>query len=116
MSPNPGEDLRPLARIVSGRRAVACHAGVEDDGGDGTEPGKTLIFDEVDAGIGGRVADVVGARLRRSGSDSRCCASRTCRRSRRGVDALPDRQAVRRDRTVTAFNARSTRSIEESGA
>jgi DNA repair protein RecN (Recombination protein N) len=26
-------------------------------------PGKTLIFDEVDAGIGGRVADVVGARL-----------------------------------------------------
>ncbi len=30
-------------------------------------PGKTLIFDEVDAGIGGRVADVVGARLRRWG-------------------------------------------------
>jgi DNA repair protein RecN (Recombination protein N) len=27
------------------------------------EPGKTLIFDEVDAGIGGAVADVVGARL-----------------------------------------------------
>jgi DNA repair protein RecN (Recombination protein N) len=27
-------------------------------------PGKTLIFDEVDAGIGGRVADVVGSRLR----------------------------------------------------
>jgi DNA repair protein RecN (Recombination protein N) len=27
-------------------------------------PGKTLIFDEVDAGIGGAVADVVGARLR----------------------------------------------------
>ena len=28
-------------------------------------PGKTLIFDEVDAGIGGAVADVVGARLQR---------------------------------------------------
>ena len=27
-------------------------------------PGKTLIFDEVDAGIGGTVADVVGGRLR----------------------------------------------------
>ncbi|HOQ62125.1 MAG TPA: hypothetical protein PKZ08_15970, partial [Vicinamibacterales bacterium] len=27
-------------------------------------PGKTLVFDEVDAGIGGRVADVVGRRLR----------------------------------------------------
>ena len=30
----------------------------------GNDPGKTLIFDEVDAGIGGRVADVVGMRLR----------------------------------------------------
>jgi DNA repair protein RecN (Recombination protein N) len=30
-------------------------------------PGKTLIFDEVDAGIGGRVADVVGERLRQLG-------------------------------------------------
>jgi DNA repair protein RecN (Recombination protein N) len=30
-------------------------------------PGKTLIFDEVDAGIGGAVADVVGARLQRLG-------------------------------------------------
>ena len=30
-----------------------------------TRPGKTLIFDEVDAGIGGAVADVVGARLQR---------------------------------------------------
>ena len=27
-------------------------------------PGKTLIFDEIDAGIGGRVADVVGKKLR----------------------------------------------------
>jgi DNA repair protein RecN (Recombination protein N) len=30
-------------------------------------PGKTLIFDEVDAGIGGAVADLVGARLQRLG-------------------------------------------------
>jgi DNA repair protein RecN (Recombination protein N) len=30
-------------------------------------PGKTLIFDEVDAGIGGRVATVVGDKLRRLG-------------------------------------------------
>jgi DNA repair protein RecN (Recombination protein N) len=31
-------------------------------------PGKTLVFDEVDAGIGGRVADVVGQRLQGLGS------------------------------------------------
>ena len=74
VSPNPGEDLRPLARIVSGGelsrvmlaiKTLAAATGPR--GGAPAEPGKTLIFDEVDAGIGGRVADVVGARLRALG-------------------------------------------------
>ena len=64
ISPNPGEDLRPLARIASGgelsRIMLALKALASTDA-----PGKTLIFDEVDAGIGGAVADVVGARLQR---------------------------------------------------
>jgi DNA repair protein RecN (Recombination protein N) len=63
LSPNPGEDLRPLARIASGgelsRIMLALKTLATTDA-----PGKTLIFDEVDAGIGGAVADVVGARLR----------------------------------------------------
>ena len=61
LSPNVGEDLRPLAKIVSGgelsRIMLALKTlGVSDDS-------KTLIFDEVDAGIGGRVATVVGQKL-----------------------------------------------------
>ena len=64
ISPNPGEDLRPLARIASGgelsRIMLALKTLASTDA-----PGKTLIFDEVDAGIGGAVADVVGARLQR---------------------------------------------------
>ena len=64
ISPNPGEELRPLARIASGgelsRIMLALKTLATTDA-----PGKTLIFDEVDAGIGGAVADVVGARLRR---------------------------------------------------
>ena len=66
ISPNPGEDVRPLARIASGGElsrimlALKTLAGVNMS----DAPGKTLIFDEVDAGIGGAVADVVGARLR----------------------------------------------------
>lgn len=67
ISPNPGEDLRPLARIASGgelsRVMLALKTLASTDA-----PGKTLIFDEVDAGIGGAVADVVGARLLRLGS------------------------------------------------
>lgn len=63
ISPNPGEDLRPLARIASGgelsRIMLALKTLASTDA-----PGKTLVFDEVDAGIGGAAADVVGMRLR----------------------------------------------------
>jgi DNA repair protein RecN (Recombination protein N) len=80
VSPNPGEDLRPLARIVSGgelsRIMLAIKtlmAGSRHGFSDATDrPPSTaapgLIFDEVDAGIGGRVADVVGRKLRTLGS------------------------------------------------
>ena len=61
-SANPGEDLRPLAKIASGgelsRVMLALKTLASTD-----VPGKTLIFDEVDAGIGGRVAESVGDKL-----------------------------------------------------
>jgi len=63
LSPNPGEELRPLARIASGGElsrillALNAASGLET-------AGKTLVFDEVDAGIGGRVAEVVGRKLK----------------------------------------------------
>jgi len=63
LSPNPGEELRPLARIASGgelsRILLALKSVASVD-----QPGKTLVFDEVDAGIGGRVAEVVGRKLK----------------------------------------------------
>ena len=66
VSPNPGEELRPLARIASGgelsRVMLALRTLTIGDA-----PGKTLVFDEVDAGIGGRVAEVVGRRLHELG-------------------------------------------------
>ena len=61
-SANPGEDLRPLAKVVSGGElsrtmlAVKTVLAAADDV-------PVLVFDEVDAGIGGRVADVVGQKL-----------------------------------------------------
>jgi len=63
LSANPGEELRPLARVASGgelsRIVLALKTIVTTD-----VAGKTLVFDEVDAGIGGRAADVVGRHLR----------------------------------------------------
>ena len=80
VSPNPGEDLRPLARIVSGGElsrimlaiktlaATSRHGFTDDDNRPPSTAAPGLIFDEVDAGIGGRVADVVGRKLRTLGS------------------------------------------------
>jgi len=63
LSPNPGEELRPLARIASGgelsRIMLALKSVVRSDAA-----GLTLVFDEVDAGIGGGVAEVVGRKLK----------------------------------------------------
>ncbi|HOC18958.1 MAG TPA: DNA repair protein RecN [Vicinamibacterales bacterium] len=65
-SPNPGEELRPLARIASGGEISRVMLAIKNLASL-DQPGKTLIFDEVDAGIGGRVADAVGRKLRKLG-------------------------------------------------
>jgi DNA repair protein RecN (Recombination protein N) len=63
LSSNPGEEPKPLAWIASGgelsRIMLALKRAVPD--GDGTP---TLVFDEVDAGIGGVSASAVGEKLR----------------------------------------------------
>jgi len=62
ISPNPGEPLRPLARIASGgetsRLMLAMKAVLS-----AADPVPTLIFDEIDSGIGGRVGEVIGRKL-----------------------------------------------------
>ncbi|MEW5723587.1 MAG: DNA repair protein RecN [Thermodesulfobacteriota bacterium] len=62
-SPNVGEELRPLARIASGgelsRATLALKSLLA-----GQDRIQTVIFDEVDAGIGGTVAEVVGRKLK----------------------------------------------------
>lgn len=63
LAPNAGEEMKPLARIASGGELSRIMLSIRAlcSGG---ETGKTLVFDEIDAGIGGRVAEVVGRRLR----------------------------------------------------
>ena len=111
ISPNPGEELRPLARIVSGGRALAGHAGAEDDCRSEGSAGKTLIFDEVDAGIGGRVADVVGSKLRGLGYDFQVlCITHLPQIAARATDAVPHREArARRADGHDRWNGSTTR-------
>ena len=96
ISPNPGEDVKPLARIASGgelsRIMLALKTLASTDA-----PGKTLIFDEVDAGIGGAVADVVGGRLRLLGDRFQVlCITHLPQIAAYGDDALPDREDASR--------------------
>jgi DNA repair protein RecN (Recombination protein N) len=73
ISTNPGEPLQPLEQIASGgelsRVMLALKACVETSSGksSGTRAAsahRTLIFDEIDSGIGGRAAEAVGQKLK----------------------------------------------------
>jgi len=63
LSANRGEALRPLASVASGgelsRLMLGLEVALRQDA-----PPRTLVFDEVDTGIGGAVAEAVGRRLR----------------------------------------------------
>jgi len=73
LSANKGEEARPLDRVASGgelsrlalalRTCIAARSGGKR-GGDGGVM-RTLVFDEIDAGVGGRTAESVGRRLKR---------------------------------------------------
>ncbi len=62
ISTNPGEELKPLSRIVSGgemsRIMLAFKSIIADN-----DRMPTLIFDEIDTGISGRSAQIVGEKI-----------------------------------------------------
>lgn len=70
ISANPGEPPRPLAQVASGgelsRITLALKTCLTANSGPRAKgPPRTLIFDEIDSGVGGRVAESLGRRLKR---------------------------------------------------
>ena len=63
IAPNPGEEAKPLRRIASGgelsRSLLAIKRVLA-----GLAPAHLYVFDEVDAGVGGAVAEVIGRKIR----------------------------------------------------
>jgi DNA repair protein RecN (Recombination protein N) len=101
LSPNVGEDVRPLARIVSGgelsRMMLALKTMAVADAA-----GKTLIFDEVDAGIGGEVAGVVGEKLQQLGNRFQVmCITHLPQIASRAATHYHIEKSIRGRRTVT---------------
>jgi DNA repair protein RecN (Recombination protein N) len=68
IAPNVGEELKPLEKIASGgelsRVALALKTCTGVKSGRNSVP-RTLVFDEVDAGVGGSAAESVGRRLKK---------------------------------------------------
>ncbi|OQK18050.1 DNA repair protein RecN [Methyloprofundus sedimenti] len=69
VSANPGLPLRPLAKVASGgelsRISLAIQVTTSHD-----KDAPTMIFDEVDSGIGGGIAEIVGQKLRTLGKNA----------------------------------------------
>jgi DNA repair protein RecN (Recombination protein N) len=75
VSANAGEEPRPLEKVASGgelsRIALALKTCLAATG-----TGRTLVFDEVDAGVGGRAAEGIGRRLKKlAASDQVLCVT-----------------------------------------
>ncbi len=74
-SANPGESPKPLAKVASGGESSRLMLILKTASGLSAD-GKAVVFDEVDAGIGGRVAEAVGLKLKAlAGSQQILCVT-----------------------------------------
>ncbi|HMF42159.1 MAG TPA: DNA repair protein RecN [Polyangia bacterium] len=67
-APNPGEEPKPLARIASGGELSRVMLAVKQALAK-TDQVLTYVFDEVDAGVGGGAAEVIGRKLKKIAAD-----------------------------------------------
>ena len=107
ISPNIGEERKPLSKIASGgelsRVILALKAILAN-----TEPVETMIFDEVDAGIGGKTAAVVGKKLAGlAGSSQVICITHLAQIARFGDHHLKIEKYVADGRTATRITSLS---------
>jgi len=66
ISANPGQPPMPLSRVASGGELSRMSLAIQVIASDGSAI-PTMVFDEVDSGVGGRVAEMVGRRLQELG-------------------------------------------------
>ena len=103
MSPNLGEELMPLSRIASGGELSRTMLGLKSLLA-GREKIQTIVFDEVDAGIGGAVAEVVGRKLKNlSGYHQLLCITHLPQIAAFSLGHHHVYKEVKRDRTLTGI-------------
>ncbi|MEO8499833.1 MAG: DNA repair protein RecN [Vicinamibacteria bacterium] len=106
LSANPGEELKPLKSVASGgelSRALLALQSLLN-----AHPSGAVVFDEVDAGIGGAVAEAVGRRLARVARERQVlCVTHLAQ-----VSAFADRHYVVEKRVVRGRTITEVREVE----
>jgi DNA repair protein RecN (Recombination protein N) len=102
---NPGQPLQPLSHVASGGELSRISLAIQVTGARGSGV-PTLVFDEVDVGIGGRVAEIVGQHLRKLGETRQVlCITHLPQVASQGTHHLQVRKQTRDDNTVTHIDA-----------
>lgn len=103
VSANPGQPLRPLAKVASGGELSRISLGIQVATAEcGTVP--SLVFDEVDVGIGGGVAEIVGRLLRTLGAARQVlCVTHLPQVAAQANNHLQVRKFTRDGQTYTAI-------------
>lgn len=104
VSANPGQPLRPLRKVASGgelsRIALAIEVAALGD-----DPVPTMVFDEVDTGVGGAVAEILGQKLRRLGSHAQVlCVTHLAQVAAQGHQHLRVHKQARNGQTRTQLD------------
>jgi len=98
-SANPGEELKPLARVASGGEASRLML-VLKTVANAMEFPRTIVFDEIDTGIGGRVSEAVGLKLKQlSESNQVLCVTHQAQIARFANNHLVVEKESSKDRT-----------------
>ena len=101
-SANPGEELKPLARIASGGEASRLMLVLKTVANAAEFP-RTIVFDEIDTGIGGRVSEAVGAKLKRlSQTNQVLCVTHQPQIARFADSHLTVQKEAAKNRTVVS--------------
>lgn len=104
VSPNPGQPLRPLRKIASGGELARIALAIEV-AAIGSDDVPVMVFDEVDSGIGGATAEVVGRKLRELGKARQVlCVTHLPQVAAQGHQHFAVRKLIREGNTHTEIN------------
>jgi DNA repair protein RecN (Recombination protein N) len=109
IAPNPGEPMRPLAKIASGGEISRVMLSIKSAMAR-QEPLPTMVFDEIDVGVGGRTASVIAGKLSALGSHAQIiCITHLAQIASRATKHLYIEKQVQDERTRVSVVALSER-------